>query len=336
MDHLQCQTEASSWKRIAIIGIVLCGVIGAHWVTPISTHGWHSVHLTLRLLLIIPVVLAAIWFNLRGALIVTAATTLLYLPHIVIQWVGRIDENMNQLAVLILLWFIAVLTGNLVAKEKNVLRQVAETHEGAVIALISALDAREHDTELHSLRVRDYALRLGRDLALGAYELKVLGQAALLHDVGKIGVPDNVLLKPGPLTDEEWDLMRAHVIIGKQILQPVPFLQDAAEIVYCHHEKFDGSGYPRGLRGEEIPLGARIFALVDAYDAIVSKRSYKNELAPALARERIIADAGRAFDPNIVKAFLAIAQEEWQQAAMYLRSAEDGSNLREDHLTSRV
>ena len=316
MNHFQSQTEELQqirWLRIAIIGVLLCSVIGAHWVTPVSTHGWHSVHLTLRLLLFIPVVLAAIWFNLRGALIVAAATTLLYLPYIVIQWVDQIGENMNQLAVLILLWFIALLTGVLVAKEKTVLRQVAETHEGAVIALISALDAREHDTELHSLRVREYALRLGRELALGAHELKVLGQAALLHDVGKIGVPDNVLLKPGPLTDDEWDLMRAHVIIGKQILQPAPFLQNAAEIVYCHHEKFDGSGYPRGLKGEEIPLGARIFALVDAYDAIVSKRPYKEELTPAMARERIIADAGCAFDPKIVEAFVAIPQQEWQQ-----------------------
>ncbi len=317
MNHYENQLVKSNhtrWVRLAIISVLLCMVIGAHWLTPVSTHSWHGIHLILRLLFFIPVVLAAIWFDLRGALIVALTTTVLYLPHVIIQWEGQFGENMNQLAELVVIWLSALLTGLLAGKEKSALLQVAATHEGAVIALVSALDAREHDTELHSLRVREYALRLGRQLDIGDHELGVLGQASLLHDVGKIGVPDNVLLKPDSLTEDEWRLMRAHVVIGKQILQPVSFLREASEIVYCHHEKFDGSGYPRGLKGEEIPLSARVFSIVDAYDTIVSKRPYKSEVAPAKARQKIAADAGGAFDPHIVEAFLAIPQEEWEQA----------------------
>ncbi len=196
--------------RITIIGAFLLVVMAAHWWTPTGPHYWHAIHLVLRKLFFVAVVLAAIWFNLRGALLAASVVTVLYLPHIFLQWRGQYGENINQIGELGTVWLTAVLSGVLVGVEKKALKELANTHEGALIALVSALDAREHSTQLHSLRVRAYAVRLGRELGMNEHDLTILGQAALLHDVGKIGVPDQILLKPNPLTEDEWRSMREH------------------------------------------------------------------------------------------------------------------------------
>ncbi|MCH8949612.1 MAG: HD-GYP domain-containing protein, partial [Chloroflexi bacterium] len=129
-------------------------------------------------------------------------------------------------------------------------------------------------------------------------------RGALLHDVGKIGVPDQILHKPGPLTPEEWDKMKRHPMIGYDMLRDISFLSEAATIVRCHHERFDGKGYPRGLAGDEIPLGARIFSAADAFDAMTSDRTYRKALRPEAARDEIIRHSGTQFDPQVVQAFL--------------------------------
>ena len=309
--------QSSKNRTVAIT--VVCGLIllvmAAHWRVPVDTSYWHAVHLFLRKMLLVPVVLAAVWFNLRGALWVGSAVTVLYLPYVYIQWQGQVAENMNQMGELATVWIAALLAGVLVGKEKAALSDLAKTHEGALLALVNALDAREHDTQLHSLRVREYATRLGHELGMENEELLLLGQAALLHDVGKIGVPDRILLKPGSLTDEEWSLMREHPLIGRRILERVDFLKDTAEIVYSHHEKYDGSGYPRGLKADQIPLSARVFAIVDAFDALQSDRPYKEKLTYHEAAERIRDGKGKHFDPRIVDAFFSIGQEVWNEIA---------------------
>ncbi len=299
--------------RLASVGALLLLVIFAHAMTPVDTHPWHSVHVLLRKLLLLPVVLSAIWFDLRGALVTAALVTLGYLPHVLLQWSGQLAENINQLGELGTVWLGAALVGSLAGREKSALREVAAAHEGTLVGLVSALDAREHDTELHSLRVRAYALRLGRELAMEKKELVALARAALLHDVGKIGVPDHILLKPGPLTENEWEWMRKHVDFGREIVKGIGFLDEAAEIIHCHHERFDGSGYPRGLAGQAIPLSARIFAVVDVFDALTSKRAYREAGDYDEAVKTILEGRGSDFDPQVVDVFVAIPPQEWQR-----------------------
>lgn len=172
-------------------------------------------------------------------------------------------------------------------------------------ALVAALDAREHETGLHSKRVACHTLVLARRFTADAARLRQVYWDALLHDLGKIGIPDAILLKPGPLAENEWAVMRTHPEIGQRILAAVPFLVEAAEIVLCHEERFDGTGYPRGLAGEAIPLWARLFALIDSLDAITSDRYYRKGLPFDAARDEIVRLSGSQFDPLAVEAFLA-------------------------------
>ena len=171
--------------------------------------------------------------------------------------------------------------------------------------LVSALDLREHETGLHSLRVACHTLELARLSIHDAPELlRQIYWGALLHDVGKIGIPDAILLKHGPLTDDEWQVMRTHPDKGYGIVSKIPGLQDAAEIVLSHEERFDGSGYPRGLSGEDISWGARLFAVIDTLDAMTSDRTYRKGLSFDVARAEIQRMSGTQFDPAAVRIFL--------------------------------
>jgi HD-GYP domain-containing protein (c-di-GMP phosphodiesterase class II) len=147
-----------------------------------------------------------------------------------------------------------------------------------------------------------------------------ISYGALLHDVGKIGVPDAILLKPGKLTDAEWEVMRRHTVIGHQMIGRIKFLRGAADIVLHHHERWAGGGYPTGISGEEIPLGARIFSIIDTFDAMTSKRPYKEALPIATARAEILRCAGTQFDPSLVKEFLQIGDEELMEARARVES----------------
>lgn len=176
-------------------------------------------------------------------------------------------------------------------------------------ALVSALDLREHETGLHSKRVACHTLELARRVFNDAPErLRQVYWGALLHDIGKIGIPDAILLKQGPLTDGEWQEMRTHPDKGYAIVRQMPGMQEAADIVLSHEERFDGSGYPRGLRGEEVPLGARLFAVIDTLDAMTSDRPYRKGLDFDAAKTEIRHMSGSQFDPFAVKVFLDAEQ----------------------------
>jgi putative nucleotidyltransferase with HDIG domain len=174
-----------------------------------------------------------------------------------------------------------------------------------------ALDLRDEETEGHSKRVTAYTIALAQAIGLESEELRTIARGAFLHDIGKIATPDSILLKPGRLSEEEMTIMKQHCERGYEMVRKIPFLRDAAEIVYAHQERFDGTGYPRGLRGEEIPLGARIFAIADSLDAMTSDRPYRKGTTFAQATEEIVHCAGTQFDPQIVAVFLAMSAETW-------------------------
>lgn len=195
-----------------------------------------------------------------------------------------------------------------------------ELHRSMTLeALVRALDAREHETQCHSLRVQAYTLRLAEELDFNENQLTDLARGALLHDVGKMGISDTILLKPGNLTEAEWKEMRKHPVIGHEIVRGVKFLHDCAQLILSHHERYDGGGYPNGLRGEKIPLEARIFAVIDTYDAITSDRPYRQALSAEHARKEIQAHSGSQFDPRIVDLFLSISQSDLDEIAEQYR-----------------
>ena len=186
---------------------------------------------------------------------------------------------------------------------KDAFDKLENTYDQTLSALMSALDARDKETEGHSIRVGKVAYFLGKELNLSEEQLGSLQRGSLLHDIGKIGISDTILNKPGKLTDEEWEIMRQHPSIGREIVEGIPFLQDAITVVYGHHERWDGSGYPQALRGEEIPIEARIFAVADIFDALTSKRPYREEASESEALLYLKEQAGILLDPEVVAAF---------------------------------
>jgi putative two-component system response regulator len=183
------------------------------------------------------------------------------------------------------------------------------TYDRTLAALTSALDARDRETEGHSARVSRIACALGKILNLTAVQLKALERGSLLHDIGKIGISDSILHKPGPLDAEEWRIMRLHPDIGAHIVEGIPFLQDTLAVVRYHQERWDGSGYPIGLSGRNIPYLARIFAVADAFDALTTDRPYRARIPAQEAVQYLREQAGLLFDPEIVSALEQLAAQ---------------------------
>lgn len=192
---------------------------------------------------------------------------------------------------------------------------LVEAYEDTLQALALALDNRERCTGGHSRRVAVYSLYLAMEMGVPASELENLFRGAMLHDIGKIGIPDAVLLKPGPLTPQERAVMEQHVRIGTEMLEKIGYLRDSLSVPRYHHEKYNGTGYLEKLAGDRIPLAARVFAVIDVYDALTNDRPYKQALPHAEAVEMIRAEAGRHFDPRIVAVFTGIPEASWQALA---------------------
>jgi cyclic di-GMP phosphodiesterase len=199
------------------------------------------------------------------------------------------------------------------AELDEALGSLENAYRSTLQALTAALEARDAETHGHSERVVTFSLRLGREYGLTSAEMKALEFGSLLHDIGKIGVPDAILRKPAKLTEEEWERMREHPLHGQQILRGIKFLTGAARVVAQHHEKWDGSGYPLGLKGEDIDVCARIFSVADAFDAITSDRVYRKGRSYEVALAELDEWAGRQFDPKIVEAFHRVPPEDWEE-----------------------
>jgi HD-GYP domain-containing protein (c-di-GMP phosphodiesterase class II)/PAS domain-containing protein len=184
--------------------------------------------------------------------------------------------------------------------------ELARAYDTTLEGWARALELRDKETEGHARRVVEMTERMAREMAISADEMVHLRRGSLLHDIGKMGVPDSILLKTGSLTEDEWEIMRQHPVYAWNLLSPISYLRPALDIPYCHHEKWDGTGYPRGLRGEEIPLPARIFAIVDVWDALNSDRPYRKAWQEEMVLEYLKEQAGKHFDPQVVEVFLKI------------------------------
>lgn len=190
----------------------------------------------------------------------------------------------------------------------------AQVYDETIEGWAKALEMRDKETENHSKRVVNMTLALARKSGINEKDLVDIRRGALLHDIGKIAIPDPILFKPGPLTDEEWEVMRKHPIYAFELLSPMTFLQKSIDIPYCHHEHWDGSGYPRGLKGEEIPLAARIFSIIDVWDALSTDRCYRLAWQPVEVQKYILDQSGRLLDPTLTPIFLKLLEEQSIQA----------------------
>jgi PAS domain S-box-containing protein/putative nucleotidyltransferase with HDIG domain len=213
------------------------------------------------------------------------------------EWVDFLDALTSQAA-------IAIDNATMYNDLQRSNTELALAYDTTLEGWSGALDLRDKETEGHTQRVTEMTERLARAMGMSESDLVQVRRGALLHDIGKMGIPDSILLKPGPLTDEEWEIMRKHPVYAYELLSPITFLRPALDIPYCHHEKWDGTGYPRGLKGEQIPLSARIFAIVDVYDALRSDRPYRAAWSEQRVREHIKGLSGTHFDPRVVEAFL--------------------------------
>ena len=205
---------------------------------------------------------------------------------------------------------IAIDNLDLYAQMKRSMEDLSRAYDATLMGWSRALELRDQETQGHSQRVTDLTVDLARAMGVDGTSLDNIRRGTLLHDIGKMGIPDNILLKEGPLSPEEWTIMRRHPAYAYEMLATIPFLQSALEISYCHHERWDGSGYPRGLKGKEIPLSARIFAVVDVWDALRSDRPYRAAWSVEKVRRYILARTGTHFDPAVVQAFLDLHLEQ--------------------------
>jgi response regulator RpfG family c-di-GMP phosphodiesterase len=237
-------------------------------------------------------------FDLRQA---EAAVARAYQHHELVSAKRRYENHLEELV------------EQRTAELDQALDSLENAYRSTLSALTAALETRDAETHGHSERVVTFSLRLGREYGLTTAQMKALEFGSLLHDIGKIGVPDAILRKPAKLTDEEWIRMREHPFHGQQILRGIKFLEGAACVVAQHHEKWDGTGYPGGLKGEDIDICARIFSVADAFDAITSDRVYRKGRTYEAAAEELNQWSDRQFDPKVVEAFHRVPKEDWDE-----------------------
>jgi HD-GYP domain-containing protein (c-di-GMP phosphodiesterase class II) len=229
-------------------------------------------------------------------------------------WLESLDAFAGQAA-------IAVNSAELFQNLQRSNAELSLAYDATLEGWVHALDLRDKETEGHTQRVTEATLHLARAAGLNRDELVHLRRGALLHDIGKIGIPDQILLKPGPLSSEEWEIMRRHPLYAYEWLSPITYLHKALDIPYCHHEKWDGTGYPRGLKNQQIPLAARVFAIVDVWDALSSDRPYRAAWSEEEVCKHIQTESEKHFDPAIVKTFLSLDRSGWREPAAANRDA---------------
>lgn len=306
--------------RAKAAGLALAiGVVAVvHSIVPVGTHPLHVVHVVLAALYFVPIAAPAVWFGTRGGLAASAAAAGLYLLHSARASSGQPMENANQVATAALFVWFGVVTG-ILARMRDAERAARFASERraqragsiqAIASLATALGFRDEGTRDHSERVAELVVRVAARLGWSGEPLEALRLAALVHDVGKIGVRDDVLLKPAALGPEERQRIERHPAIAAEILRPISGAEEIARIVVAHHEVPDGSGYPRGATGAEIPDGAHILRVADVYCALRESRSYKEPLGPGDALRAMQALAGSKLDVRAFEALRAVVVRE--------------------------
>lgn len=217
------------------------------------------------------------------------------------DWVNFLEALAGQAA-------IAIENAELFDNLQRTNTELIMAYDATIEGWSRALDLRDHETEGHTQRVTDMTIQLARAMMVSEDAMIHIHRGALLHDIGKMGVPDSILLKPGPLTNSEWTVMQRHAVYAFQMLSPIHYLRPALDIPYCHHERWDGSGYPRGLQGEAIPLAARIFSVVDVWDALRSDRPYRSAWPDNKVKDYLNELSGVQFDRPIVEIFMQLIQ----------------------------
>ena len=302
--------------RIVGAAILMAAITVALYSLPEKSSEWIRSREMIRKLYLFPILLSAMWFGARGAASSTVFATLVCGGLAGNAWPAEVSSQVERVGEVGVFWLVGALSASFFEQQRRFIGQIEVANDNTLMALAAALDVREHNTGVHSQRVADYTLRLAREAGVRDKDtLDVFWRGALLHDVGKIGIPDKVLLKPGPLSPEEWVVMRNHPEVGAQMLRKIEFLRGPSEIVLSHHERYDGAGYPRKLKGDQIPLGARLFAVIDVYDALTTDRAYHTARSHTDAVTKIKEESGTHFDPAVLAAFAMIPFEELREIA---------------------
>jgi putative nucleotidyltransferase with HDIG domain len=302
--------------RIVGAAILMAAITVALYSLPEKSSEWIRSREMIRKLYLFPILLSAMWFGARGAASSTMFATLVCGGLAGNAWPAEVSSQVERVGEVAVFWLVGALSASFFEQQKRFIGQIEVANDNTLLALAAALDVREHNTGVHSQRVADYTLRLAREAGVRDKDtLDDFWRGALLHDVGKIGIPDNVLLKPGRLSEEEWVVMRNHPEVGARMLRKIEFLRGPSEIVLSHHERYDGAGYPRKLKGAQIPLGARLFAVIDVYDALTTDRAYHTARSHTDALAKIREESDTHFDPAVVAAFAKIPFEELREIA---------------------
>jgi putative nucleotidyltransferase with HDIG domain len=302
--------------RVVAAAILLVAITVALYSLPEKSSEWIRSREMIRKLYLFPILLSAMWYGARGAAASTAFATVVCVGLADNAWPAEVSSQVERVGEVAVFWLVGALSASFFEQQKRFVVQIEVANDNTLLALAAALDVREHNTGVHSQRVADYTLRLARGAGVRDKDtLDDFWRGALLHDVGKIGIPDKVLLKPGPLSEEEWVVMRNHPEVGARMLRKIEFLRGPTEIVLSHHERYDGAGYPRKLKGAQIPLGARLFAVIDVYDALTTDRAYHTARSHTDALTKIREMSDTHFDPAIVAAFVKIPFEELREIA---------------------
>jgi hypothetical protein len=295
------------------VGLILC--ISLFLVVSLMLYNGLGLYDETLLTFPVFIVFTTFMFGLRGLWIATILSIAAVIAVYFLQLYGIFESQfVASITRVFIISVLLAITGLVIwvvhgSWETNMLR-LRESHDLTLQGWARALEYRDGETAGHTRRVTELSVALAKRLGLSDDEIRNLQRGAYLHDIGKMAIPDNILLKPGPLTEEEWKFMRQHPVRAREFISEIPYLQPAIQVAYSHHERWDGKGYPEGLGGDQIPLPARIFTVIDNWDALNSDRPYRN----AWPREKVIAylrdNAGSIFDPQVVQAFLGILEQE--------------------------
>jgi len=299
--------------KALVIFVAVSALTGAHFLVAHGTHGLHEIHIVLGGMYLIPIIAAAVWFGLRGSLATTTVISLAYYAHIRLSWPEQPMENANQFAMIVVYWVVGTVAGALVNLEERErerrLKAEREIIIESIAGLSNALRFRDEYTRRHSEHVSRLAVQIGKRAGLSPDRLDIVRLAGLVHDVGKIGIRDDVLLKPHDLSEEELAVIKRHPIIAAEILSPIRGAKEIADIVLAHHECPDGSGYPRGSKGEEIPVEARIVRVADVFASLLEERPYKPSMEVKRAMEIIRELSGTKLDADSVRILQQLEDE---------------------------